>query len=129
MRKIPDCNSDQRMEIAVEKANNESAEQIREEIIKQLRQIYDPEIPVNIYDLGLIYEVEVNNEGGVEVLMTFTSPACPTAGSILNEVNYRTEMVEGVTDVHVKVTWDPPWENEMASERAKIELSQIFGEF
>lgn len=104
-------------------------EQIKEEVIKELRQIYDPEIPVNIYDLGLIYSVEVSENGECSVTMTFTSPACPIAGAILNEVNYRVDNVEGVTDVMVKVTWDPPWSKEMASESAQIELSQIFGEF
>lgn len=100
-----------------------------EEVIKTMRTVYDPEIPVNIYDLGLIYSVNLDENNDVEILMTFTSPACPTAGSILNEVNFKAGTVEGVNDVRVKVTWDPPWSREMASERAKIELSQIFGEF
>lgn len=105
------------------------SEKIREEVIGVLSQVYDPEIPVNIYDLGLIYQVEVDDRGEVDILMTFTSPACPTAGSILNEVNYRAGGVEGVEDVRVRVTWDPAWTKEMCSERARIELSQIFGEF
>jgi FeS assembly SUF system protein len=106
-----------------------NSEKIREEVIRELTQVYDPEIPVNIYDLGLIYNVEVDEKGEVDILMTFTSPACPTAGSILNEVNYRASGVEGVEDVRVRVTWDPPWTKELCSERARIELSQIFGEF
>ena len=106
-----------------------STEQIKEAIIKQVRSVYDPEIPVNIYDLGLIYNIEVDEKGEVDILMTFTSPACPVAGSILNEINYRTEGIDGVTDVRIKVTWDPPWDKSMASERARIELSQVFGDF
>jgi FeS assembly SUF system protein len=111
--------------------NNEkmTPEEIQEAVITQLKGIFDPEIPVNIYDLGLIYDVKVDDAGDCQITMTFTSPACPTAGSILNEVNYRAGMIEGVEDVQVTVTWDPPWEKSMASERAKIELSQIFGEF
>ena len=104
-------------------------EELKEAVINILRTVYDPEIPVNIYDLGLIYEVNIVEDDDVEITMTFTSPACPTAGQILNEVNFRAGQVEGVNDVRVKVTWDPPWQKDMASERAKIELSQIFGEF
>ena len=103
--------------------------ELQEAVINMLRTVYDPEIPVNIYDLGLIYEVNITEENDAEIMMTFTSPACPTAGQILNEVNFRAGQVEGVEDVRVKVTWDPPWNKEMASERAKIELSQIFGDF
>ena len=103
--------------------------ELQEAVINILRTVYDPEIPVNVYDLGLIYEVNITEENDAEIMMTFTSPACPTAGQILNEVNFRAGQVEGVEDVRVKVTWDPPWNKEMASERAKIELSQIFGDF
>ena len=103
--------------------------ELQEAVINMLRTVYDPEIPVNVYDLGLIYEVNITEENDAEIMMTFTSPACPTAGQILNEVNFRAGQVEGVEDVRVKVTWDPPWNKEMASERAKIELSQIFGDF
>lgn len=104
-------------------------EEMTEAVVTQMKGIFDPEIPVNIYDLGLIYNVDVNDKGECNITMTFTSPACPTAGSILNEVNYRAGMIEGVEDVQVTVTWDPPWDKTMASERAKIELAQIFGEF
>jgi FeS assembly SUF system protein len=109
--------------------NSQTTDGIREEVINVLRTVYDPEIPVNIYDLGLIYEVKVDENNDVDVTMTFTSPACPTAGQILNEVNYRSSAVEGVNDVRIKVTWDPPWDKSMVSERARAELSQLFGEF
>jgi FeS assembly SUF system protein len=102
---------------------------LKDEVISVLRTVFDPEIPVNIYDLGLIYEVNTDENNEVDIVMTFTSPACPTAGTILNEINYRVSAIKGVKDVRIKVTWDPPWDKAMASERAKIELSQIFGDF
>lgn len=117
---------EKKRETAIKEKEKDS---LLEDVISSLRTVYDPEIPVNIYDLGLIYSVNLDEKNDVEILMTFTSPACPTAGSILNEVNFKAGNVEGVNDVRVKVTWDPPWSKEMASERAKIELNQIFGEF
>ena len=99
---------------------------VKEEVIKVLKTVYDPEIPVNIYDLGLIYEVEVQENGEVNILMTFTSPNCPVAGSLLNEVNFKTENVVGVSDVFVKISWDPPWDKSMMSEEAEIALSEFF---
>ena len=104
-------------------------EQLTDEIQKELRMVYDPEIPVNILDLGLIYKVAVDEENVVDVTMTFTSPACPIAGQILNEVNERITSIEDVADVRIDVTWNPPWDKSMASERAQVELSQIFGDF
>lgn len=99
---------------------------VREEIIKVLKTVYDPEIPVNIYDLGLIYSIEVNEKGEANIQMTFTSPNCPVAGSLLNEVNFKAENVVGVSDVFVKITWDPPWDKSMMSEEAELALSEFF---
>jgi metal-sulfur cluster biosynthetic enzyme len=102
---------------------------ITEEIQKELRMVYDPEIPVNILDLGLIYKIDFDEEKVANITMTFTSPACPIAGQILNEVNERTGYVDGVEDVRIEVSWNPPWNKDMATERAQIELSQIFDDF
>ena len=90
-------------------------------IIETLHTVHDPEIPVNIYELGLVYEVKV--EGGkVNITMTLTAPACPVAGDIIFEVQSKIEALEGVTDVHVQLTFDPPWNRDMMSEEAKLEL-------
>jgi FeS assembly SUF system protein len=95
---------------------------LREKIIDVLRSIYDPEIPVNIYEMGLVYEVTVDDEAKAHVLMTLTSPMCPVAESLPPEVEEKVAAVEGVTSARVEVTWDPPWDPEMMSEAAKLEL-------
>ena len=95
---------------------------IREKIVSQIKTIYDPEIPVNIYELGLIYGVEVKEEGEVHVRMTLTAPACPAAEILPVEVKQKAEAVEGVKSVEVELTFDPPWDKEMMSEEAKLEL-------
>lgn len=87
-----------------------------------LRTVYDPEIPVNIMDLGLVYELNVSDDGKVKIVMTLTAPGCPVAGDIVAEVQQKTEAVEGVTDVYVHLTFDPPWNREMMSEEARLEL-------
>src|SRR5690606_12194609 len=87
-----------------------------------LRTVYDPEIPVNIMDLGLVYELKVSDDGKVKIVMTLTAPGCPVAGDIVAEVQQKAEAVEGVTDVYVHLTFDPPWNREMMSEEAKLEL-------
>ena len=97
-------------------------EKIEASIIHTLRSIYDPEIPVNIYELGLIYKIDINDEGYVNLQMTLTAPACPVAGEILADVDNKLRDVEGVTDVNVMLTFDPPWSKEMMSEEAKLEL-------
>jgi len=90
-------------------------------IIEVLHTVNDPEIPVNIYELGLVYEVKT--EGGkVNIIMTLTAPACPVAGEIIFEVQRKVEAIEGVTDVHVQLTFDPPWSKDMMSEEARLEL-------
>ena len=106
---------------------SEQNEKIKQAVIDQIKEIYDPEIPINIYELGLIYDVEITDNGECNITMTFTTPSCPTAGSIINEVNYRAGGVEGVKDVFVKLTWDPPWDVSRASERAQLELNEIMG--
>lgn len=102
---------------------DEAAKQtIRERVIDVIRTCYDPEIPVNIYDLGLIYEIKVDDSAFVEVTMTLTSPMCPVAGSLPPEVESKVSAVEGVSGALVEVTWDPPWNPDMMSEEAKLEL-------
>src|SRR4051812_35984469 len=96
---------------------------LREKIDDVLRTIHDPEIPVNIYDLGLVYDIKIQ-EGGkqLKVTMTLTAPACPAAGAIIGEVEQKLRDLEGVEDVHVHLTFDPPWTKDMMSEEAKLEL-------
>jgi FeS assembly SUF system protein len=95
---------------------------IENQVIEGIRTCYDPEIPVNIYEMGLIYEVKVAADGGVLVVMTLTSPSCPAAQSLPKEVETKARGVPGVTAVAVKVVWDPPWNPGMMSEAAKLEL-------
>ena len=96
--------------------------QIRSDVIAALKTCYDPEIPVDIYELGLIYEVEVDVNGTVSVKMTLTSPACPVAGTLPGEVEEKVRSVEGVKDAKIELVWDPPWDKEMMSEEAQLAL-------
>ena len=96
--------------------------EIRERVIEQLRTVFDPEIPVNIYELGLIYEVIVDDAGLVSIRMTLTSPMCPVAESLPPEVEAKARAVPGVTDVQVDLVWDPPWNPSLMSEAARLEL-------
>jgi FeS assembly SUF system protein len=98
---------------------------LRDEVITILHGIYDPEIPVDIYELGLIYEVKVDDDANVHVLMTLTSPMCPVAESLPPEVEEKVARVKGVTKATVEVTWDPPWDPEMMSEAARLELDMF----
>lgn len=95
---------------------------LKEKIVEELKTIYDPEIPVNIYELGLIYEVEVSPFSNAYVRMTLTSPSCPVAGTLPGEVELAVKKVEGVKEVDLELTFDPPWDQEMMSEEAKLEL-------
>lgn len=104
------------MELAI----NET--EVKQGIIDVLKTVYDPEIPVNIYDLGLIYEINVFPDGNVEIVMTLTSPNCPAAGSLPGEVEQKARAVAGVKDVTLELVFDPPWNQEMMSEEAKLEL-------
>ena len=94
-------------------------------VIAALKDIFDPEIPVNIYDLGLIYEVEVDPEGGVVVTMTLTTPHCPVAESMPGEVELRVSAVPGVRDAEVNLIWDPPWDPAKMSDEARLELGML----
>ncbi|MBU6158119.1 MAG: DUF59 domain-containing protein [Bacteroidetes bacterium] len=96
--------------------------QLNELIIEKLKSIFDPELPVNIYDLGLIYKVDINDNGYVQITMTLTAPSCPAAQSLPVEVDQKVREVEGVTDVNVMITWTPKWEKSMMSEVAALEL-------
>ena len=97
-------------------------QKIKEKVIEKLQTIYDPEIPVNIYDLGLVYEVNVLPINNVQVVMTLTAPSCPAAQTLPVEVDQKLREIEGVNDVHVAVTWTPPWDKSMMSEAAQLEL-------
>ena len=90
-----------------------------------LQSIYDPEIPVNIYELGLIYEIDILPINNVQVVMTLTAPGCPAAQSLPIEVDQKVRQIEGVNDVHVSVTWDPAWNRSMMSEAAQLELGML----
>ena len=95
---------------------------LEEHVVEALKTCYDPEIPVDIYDLGLIYKVDVSDEGDVAVQMTLTSPACPVAGSLPGEVELKLRAVPGVREAKIELVWDPPWDMEMMSEAAKLKL-------
>jgi len=95
---------------------------IESEIVKVLKYIYDPEIPVNIYELGLIYNIDVDENNNVEITMTLTAPNCPVADDLLRDVEEQVGKVDGVKDVNVKLVFDPPWDKDMMSEEAKLEL-------
>ena len=99
-----------------------TAEELREPVIAALKTVYDPEIPVDIYELGLVYDVEVHDDGRVEVLMTLTSPGCPVAAEMPSYVENAVSAVDKVTKVDVEITWDPPWTPDMMSEAARLEL-------
>ena len=96
---------------------------IKNKVIEEVKKIYDPEIPVNIYELGLIYKIEVENENKVNVDMTLTSPNCPVAESLPNEVKENIMKVEGVSEVNLNLVWEPPWDKDKMSEAAKLELN------
>ncbi len=100
-------------------------EQLGEEIVQQLKTVFDPEIPVDIYELGLIYDVHTNMDGDVKVLMTLTTPNCPAAEILPAEVEQKVKQIEGVNEVTVEITFDPPWEQDMMSEEARFELGML----
>jgi len=96
---------------------------IKSKVIEVVKKIYDPEIPVNIYELGLIYKIHVDEKNKVNVDMTLTSPNCPVAESLPNEVKENIKKVEGVSDVNLNLVWEPPWDKDKMSEAAKLELN------
>ena len=95
----------------------------KEKIIDEIRKIYDPELPVNIYELGLIYDIQVKDEKFVIIKMTLTTPNCPVAESLPKEVKDGVMQVEGIVDVDLQLVWDPPWNKDMMSEAAKLEMN------
>ena len=95
----------------------------KEEIIEEIRKIYDPELPVNIYELGLIYDIKVKDEKFAIIKMTLTTPNCPVAESLPKEVKEGAMQVEGIEDVDLELVWDPPWNKNMMSDAAKLELN------
>jgi FeS assembly SUF system protein len=98
---------------------------LRDKVIEQLRTVFDPEIPVNIYELGLIYEVSVDAEGAAKIVMTLTTPMCPAAEELPPEVESKARSVEGVSRVELDLVWDPPWSPDMMSEAARLELGMV----
>lgn len=98
---------------------------IQSQAYEAVKTVYDPEIPVNIYDLGLIYDIKVNEEGFVHLVMTLTAPGCPVAGSLPLEVEDAVRAIGGVSDVKVDVVWDPPWTMDRMTDEAKLELGLL----
>ena len=99
--------------------------ELRERVISALREVYDPEIPVNVYDLGLIYRIEIDSDNKTSIDMTLTSPNCPVAGSLPQEVENAARSAEGIGDVDVELVWDPPWDMDRIDEAAKLELGLL----
>lgn len=99
--------------------------EIEEKIVRMLKTVFDPEIPVNIYDLGLIYRIEPFEDGSVDVDMTLTAPNCPAVDFILEDVKMKVESVEGITEARVNIVFDPPWDKDMMTEEAKLELGYL----
>ena len=97
----------------------------KEDIVNQMKEVFDPEIPVNIYDLGLIYEIKIDEEKNVEVIMTLTSPNCPVAESLPKEVSQKIKNLNGMKSLSVYLTFDPPWDQNMMSEDAKLALDIV----
>jgi len=106
----------------IETEANSAQPDLKQKIVQAIKSIYDPEIPVDVYELGLIYEINVLPINNIHVLMTLTSPSCPSAEVIPSEVEQKIRAVEGVNDVQVELTWDPPYSQDMMSEAAKLEL-------
>ena len=100
----------------------EEKTKIEERIVDVLKTVYDPEIPVNIYDLGLIYKVDVKDNGDVDIDMTFTAPSCPAADFILEDVRQKVDTIEGVANANVNLVFEPVWDQSMMTEEAKVEL-------
>jgi len=103
----------------------EDSQELGEKIVKVLKTIYDPEIPVDIYELGLIYDVLVNEENDVKILMTLTSPNCPVAETLPVEVEEKVKSLNAIKDAEVEITFDPPWTQDLMSEEAKLELGLL----
>lgn len=102
--------------------SNEQLQEIDDNVVHTIKTCYDPEIPINIYELGLIYQIRVKSDGSVSIRMTLTSPNCPAAQSLPAEVKEKVEQINGVTAVDIDIVWDPPWSPAMMSEAARLEL-------
>jgi len=100
-------------------------EALRSAIVDALKGVYDPEIPVNIYDLGLIYDLHIDDTGNVDIKMTLTAPGCPVAQTFPGTVECAVKCVEGVTDARVELVWDPPWDKDRMTEAAKLQLGML----
>jgi FeS assembly SUF system protein len=105
-----------------EHSNQLSKQDVEMQIIEVLKTVYDPEIPVDVYEMGLIYEINIDDEFNAEIIMTLTSPSCPVAESLPEEVRQKTEGLWSVKSASVKLAWEPPWTKDMMSEEAKFEL-------
>ncbi|NKI26762.1 SUF system Fe-S cluster assembly protein [Arenibacter sp. 6A1] len=108
-----------------EEITNIDTQALGEKIVRVIKTIYDPEIPVDIYELGLIYDVLVNEDTEVKILMTLTSPNCPVAESLPMEVEEKVKSIDEIKDVEVEITFDPPWTKDLMSEEAKLELGML----
>jgi FeS assembly SUF system protein len=111
---------------SADEARRAEVDSIGDRVIEALRTVYDPEIPVNIFELGLIYKVDVDDQDVVHIEMTLTSPMCPVAETLPDEVRAKVEAVEGVSGAAVEVVWDPPWNPSMMTEEAQLELGIIY---
>ena len=100
-------------------------DELKDRVIEALKSVYDPEIPVDIYELGLIYEIAISEDGDAVITMTLTTPHCPVAESLPNEVELRVLSVPGIRDAEVKVVWDPPWDPSQMSDEARLELGML----
>jgi FeS assembly SUF system protein len=101
----------------------EENKELKDRIVEVLKTVYDPEIPVDIYELGLVYDIEIDKDAKVRIVMTLTSPGCPVAVSLPLEVEHKAKAIEGIGDVNVDVVWDPPWTPDRMSEAARLELN------
>lgn len=102
--------------------DNDTKLKIEEKIVEMLRTVYDPEVPVNIYELGLIYKIDLQEDGAVSIDMTLTAPNCPAADFIMEDVRQKIESIEGVTSAQINLVFEPEWDKDMMSEEAKLEL-------
>lgn len=106
-------------------ATSVAPDELKEHVVEALREIFDPEIPVNIYDLGLIYTLDINDAGDVRLQMTLTAPGCPVAQTFPATVEHAVKAVPGVRDAVVELVWDPPWSSERMTEAAKLQLGML----
>ena len=103
----------------------EQIQSLSEKIVEKLKTVYDPEIPVDVYELGLIYDIQISTEGDVEILMTLTTPNCPVAETLPMEVEEKISAIDEVKEVNVKITFEPTWDKDMMSEEAKFDLGLL----